>query len=289
MQNECLVPNSDDLKYVGTQHSRTGAQDVRHVAGDGADHVDFSAHVEQMLQAKTVEHLWALHVRAMAAFGFDRLLYGFTRFHNGLSDTPLDDILILSNLDQVFLDGFFGRGHYRNGPITRWATENDGVCSWRWARELAASGRLSEAERRAVAYNHSMGLTAGYSIGFHDLSSRSKGAIGLCGRAGLDQDAVDAIWLERGREILLINQIMHLRMTNLPFVLDRRALTPRQREVLEWVSDGKTTQEIAARMGVSVTTVDKHLRLARDALGVETTVQAVLKASFHNQIFRINN
>jgi LuxR family transcriptional regulator len=33
--------------------------------------------------------------------------------------------------------------------------------------------------------------------------------------------------------------------------------------------------------------VEKHLRLARDALSVETTAQAVAKASFMNHIFVI--
>ena len=32
-------------------------------------------------------------------------------------------------------------------------------------------------------------------------------------------------------------------------------------------------------------TVEKHLRLAREALAVETTAQAVLKAALHNQMF----
>jgi LuxR family transcriptional regulator len=62
-------------------------------------------------------------------------------------------------------------------------------------------------------------------------------------------------------------------------------LTDRQREALEWVSDGKTTQDIATLMGVTQATVEKHLRLARTGLGVETTAQAVIRAAFQNQIF----
>jgi LuxR family transcriptional regulator len=38
-------------------------------------------------------------------------------------------------------------------------------------------------------------------------------------------------------------------------------------------------------MGLTAATVEKHLRLAREALDVDTTAQAVLKASFQNQIF----
>jgi LuxR family transcriptional regulator len=62
-------------------------------------------------------------------------------------------------------------------------------------------------------------------------------------------------------------------------------LTARQREVLGWVGDGKTVQDIALLIGLTPATVEKHLRLARAALNVETTAQAVLKAAFQNQIF----
>jgi LuxR family transcriptional regulator len=99
------------------------------------------------------------------------------------------------------------------------------------------------------------------------------------------QHEVDAVWDEHGREITAINNVTHLRITSMPFASSRRALTPRQREALEWVGDGKTTQDIATIMGLTSATVEKHLRLAREALDVDTTAQAVLKASFQNQIF----
>ena len=62
-------------------------------------------------------------------------------------------------------------------------------------------------------------------------------------------------------------------------------LTKRQREMLQWVGDGKTTQDIALLIVLTPATVEKHLRLAREALDVETTAQAVLKAAFYNQMF----
>ena len=88
-----------------------------------------------------------------------------------------------------------------------------------------------------------------------------------------------------GREIVLINNLFHLRITSLPYASPVRSLTARQREALEWVGDGKTIQDIAILMGLTTATVEKHLRLARESLAVETTAQAVLKASFQNQIF----
>jgi LuxR family transcriptional regulator len=41
-------------------------------------------------------------------------------------------------------------------------------------------------------------------------------------------------------------------------------------------------------MDVSKATVEKHLRLAREVMGVETTAQAVLRMAYQNQIFRIS-
>ena len=82
-----------------------------------------------------------------------------------------------------------------------------------------------------------------------------------------------------------MNNVAHLKIITLPYNAPNRALTKRQREALEWVGDGKTTQDIAVLMGLTVATVEKHLRLARESLAVETTAQAVLKASLHNQMF----
>ena len=107
----------------------------------------------------------------------------------------------------------------------------------------------------------------------------------MTARPGMSQDDVDAIWDEHGRDIHLMNNVAHLKILTLPYSGPNRALTPRQREALEWVGDGKTTQDIAVLMGLTSATVEKHLRLAREALSVETTAQAVLKAAMQNQMF----
>ena len=77
-----------------------------------------------------------------------------------------------------------------------------------------------------------------------------------------------------------------LTIVHLPQLSRHRALSPRQREALEWVADGKTTQDVALLMAVSVAMVEKHLRLARESLSVDTTAQAVAKASLMNLIFQ---
>lgn len=55
-------------------------------------------------------------------------------------------------------------------------------------------------------------------------------------------------------------------------------LSPRQRQVLEYIRVGRTNKEIAARLSVSVATVNKHVHEVLSALGVRNRTQAAALA-----------
>ena len=55
-------------------------------------------------------------------------------------------------------------------------------------------------------------------------------------------------------------------------------LTPREREVMQWLAAGKTDRDIAAVLGCSHRTVQKHLERIYTKLGVETRTAAVMRA-----------
>ncbi len=244
-------------------------------------------YLEQITTAETIEDLWDIHTKKMATYGFGRLLYGYTRFKTNKSLGDPLDTLMLTNCSQEYIDGFIKTGLYFNGPMMPWALENSGACSWGWVQAKLNENLFTASELRAVAFNQKMGITAGYTVSFPSKSNRNKGATALAADVGMTQDDIDAIWDEHGREILLMNNVAHLKIISLPYSSTRRALTPRQREALEWVSEGKIIQDIATIMDLTPATIEKHLRLAREALDVETTAQAVLKASIKNQIFVI--
>jgi LuxR family transcriptional regulator len=147
---------------------------------------------------------------------------------------------------------------------------------------------LTKGQQAMQELNARHGLVAGYTISFPMAIKNANAGIGLVARRGLTQDDVDAIWAEHGEIIQIINHVAHLCILQLPAAGQRRLLTARQAEVLELVADGKTMQDIALVLDRNVATVEKHLRGARDALGVETTAQAVRKASVLNQIFRLD-
>ncbi|CUH77398.1 helix-turn-helix transcriptional regulator [Tropicibacter naphthalenivorans] len=248
---------------------------------------DVCSYLTALTNQDSVETLWAMHCDKMESYGFDRLIYGFTRFMTPTSFGDPNDFVVLTNHTPAYRKGFVEDGLYRDAPMVKWALENEGHCSWRTLAERISKGALDEKAAKVVAFNLTHKVYAGYTISFRSVSSRSKGAISLTTRADMNQDQADAIWAEHGQDIILMNNVAHLKILTLPVPLQNQTLTPRQREALEWVGDGKTMQDIAQIMGLTQATIEKHLRLARETLNVETTAQAVAKAAFHNQMYII--
>ncbi|MFU8864065.1 MAG: LuxR family transcriptional regulator [Rhodobacterales bacterium] len=242
-------------------------------------------YLEALTNTQTLEELWDMHCRKMDGYGFDRLLYGFTRYRSGMSLGDPDDFVILTNHPTTYAETFVSEGFYFHGPMVRWALDNEGACSWRVVADMIKTGNITPSEAKVIQFNLSHKVHAGYTIGFKSISPRAKGGIALTARADMHQDQVDALWERHGRDILVMNNVAHLKILTLPYTAPGRTLTRRQREALGWVGDGKTTQDIALLMGLTPATVEKHLRLARAALNVETTAQAVLKAALQNQMF----
>lgn len=245
-------------------------------------------YLQSVLNAKSLEELWHLHCEKMEAYGFNRLFYGYTRYRtqNSLGDPA--DFLVLTNYPAEYADTYMGTGLYAKAPMTRWALEHEGAASWQHFHDMLASGDVAPEVMEVIKFNLSWNVVAGYTISFKSLSYRTKSAIALCAREGLTQQDVEDIWAEHGSVLVVMNNVMHLKLQSLPQYNPGRGLTARQREVLEWVGDGKTTQDIATIMGLTPPTVEKHMRAARENLNVETTAQAVLKLALLNQMYVVD-
>lgn len=242
--------------------------------------------LSRLAEGKSVAEVWDQAAGYFADLGFSRCNYGFTRFHGTRNFGDPDDALFLTTCDQDYAHFYFRNGFFARTPAFRWAQTHNGACTWSWVREAFLAGRLTPEEAETVRQNAALGIVAGISISFPETSSRAKGAMGLIADQGITAEDVDLIFKEKQNELMAIAHMMHLRIIQLPLPVHRRPLTDRQREALEWVADGKTTQDVALLMGVSAAMVEKHLRLAREALSVDNTTQAVAKAALLNLIFQ---
>ena len=242
--------------------------------------------MQAVAHAATVDEVWDHAVRYFKGHGLSRATYGFTRFRRERSVGDPDDLLFVSSYPADYSRLYFQGGLYAKTAMFRWVTQNTGTCTWRWVEEAAQRGELSPQEIEAMKVNRAAGVLAGVSISFPEVSARAKGALGLAADPGIGHDEMDVLWAAWGKEIETLAHMMHLKIVQLPMANRRRQLTERQREVLEWVADGKTAQDIGVIMGISPAMVEKHLRLARQALDVETTAQAVAKGTMLNRIFQ---
>lgn len=241
--------------------------------------------MESLFAARSIDEAWRAATNHFASLGFSRINYGLSRHQHGAFIGDLKDILFLSTLKEPELGQYLHNGHFQRTPQFRWLLTNVGASTWRWTDEDLVAGRLSPDEVLAQAYSHKMGIYAGVTISFPYTSPRQRGGMGMIADPGLGHDDVDRIWGQHGAEITVLADYMHLKLAALPWQSSGRELTPRQREALEWVADGKTSQDIATLMGISAAMVEKHLRLARQALDVDTTAQAICKAVLLNMLF----
>ncbi len=240
-------------------------------------------YLDRLGRTTEIGDVWQMFCTEMARFGFDRLIYGYNRFGTEHSVGAWEDALILSNMDRAYLKKFIEEEYYKRAPLAEWALKNVGARAWGHLEDETAE--LSDIQREVVALNKAHGLVAGYSLAFATANPRARAAISMGARPGLSQQDVNALWQRDGLLISVIANMTHLKIISLPYTNERAKLSRRQQEVLNWVADGKTNQDIATIMGVTMGTVEKHLRLVRQKLNVETTPQAVLKASFWNQMF----
>ena len=170
--------------------------------------------------------------------------------------------------------------HMRNAKVTRLAREavdvaglgvllldQQGRIAWRsplatrWL-EQAAQGPLGDSQARAAWFAEA--LRGGEALvllpdGTH-LQASHLGAGGL------------------GETMLVLRQVQRP-ADGAQRRLSDASLTPRETEVLSWLSKGKTNRDIGDILGMSPRTVNKHLEHIFEKLGVETRTAAAAIAS----------
>ncbi|GAB4372747.1 MAG: response regulator transcription factor [Acidobacteriota bacterium] len=84
-------------------------------------------------------------------------------------------------------------------------------------------------------------------------------------RLALDAVRRDEVYLSPSISTTVVRSLM---AEDRPLDDPLAALTPRQREILQLVAEGASTKEIAARLGISVKTVETHRTQLMERLGI---------------------
>lgn len=247
--------------------------------------LDLVGQIDRILSASSIEQAWGHFRRRLGTLGFPHLFYFSHRLTCAAGEYVIDDSLELSGLPPALWAHIVARKMQFHLPMMRWIVGNNGVESWDWLDQRRKIGRVCPADLRVLELFERHGLSAGFAISLADRMPRIRGGVLLVGHAGQAQAHLDLLWRHVGAEAEMLSRVLHRCLVTLPYRNPDQVLTPRQREVLEMTGIGLTSTEIAERLMLTPPTVEKHLRLARQALGARTTTQAVLAATNRRLIF----
>lgn len=120
----------------------------------------------------------------------------------------------------------------------------------------------------------------------HVRDALDRGAVGFVVKDAAPQELEVALRAAHSGQVFLSPQISTRMLA--PMLGRERptgiaALSPRQRQILRQLGNGRTTKEIAAELGISVKTVETHRARMMEALGCRRANDLLLLAMRHQQ------
>lgn len=206
--------------------------------------------------------------------------YGFERFIvSGLPDRGMDvrPFVLLSGWSDEWYDRYTSLGYVHLDPVARHCFSTTLPFDW----SDAPYDRESDLPaRRVMEEARDFGMDEGFCVPIH-MEGGMQGVVSLVGNT---KDLDDKSRLELHMLALYAHGQLRFLNTRRNELGGRRAITPREAEVLKWAAAGKTASEIAAITGLAERTVNQHCENAQKRLGTNNRLHTVVEAIRHKLI-----
>lgn len=219
-----------------------------------------------MRDARDIEALWQAFSNYFAERGIDRLTAVHLPPPGASDDEPT--LVHIQGYPEEWIADYMKR--YRDDPVPVHVRNHPSP--FRWA-EVGTMRKLTPGQKEFLSYCTSIGVTDGIAIPVFGPNGRN-GYIGI----GLSEDQDDVSDAQLG-EYQIVAQMAHQRLCEImtPSDCEQIKLSPREKEILEWVARGKSNASIAEILGISAHTIDTHLRRTYDKLDVTDRVRAAVR------------
>ena len=200
--------------------------------------------------------------------------YALTRFFG--RDRQPDAAVIGGDFNREWSQRYLARQYVSASSIARELLLTS--CSYSWD-EVMRRRPVDAAQKRIRSEAGECGLRTGLftPVAWHD------GSFSAVVLAGTHCDLDDGL-IRTSAEVLSAYYGAELRRLSPPTPARAVVLSPRQRECLAWVRQGKSSGVIAEILGLSTDTVEEHIAAACRKLGVRTRVQGAVEASLQGLI-----
>jgi len=183
-----------------------------------------------------------------------------------------DQCILMNTRPKEFVERYIEKNYVVRDPVITELRRTVNPFSW---REIRARRDLSKTEKAIMDEGREFGAHDGLTIPIVSLS----GATSLFCPCGLDPNLSD-----RARAALEIIAIYSDQALKRAVLRGQRGapahtpLTPREREIMQWVAAGKTDEEIGDILSIGTTTVTSHVEHAKQKLDAFRRTYAVVQA-----------
>lgn len=236
--------------------------------------------VERCERSAPTPALTAIFQRALEQMGFRHFACcSHVDFNN-----PPQGAVVLHNYPPAWADVYAERNLFRCDPVLQHAERSLLPFRWNTPEFIAA---LTRPQRRMLQEAASAGIVHGYTVPIH--LPWIAGALRASCSVIPDSDSID----ERAyRAVQIMAIYLYASVEHRQGVKGAREsglqsaslLSMRERQCLELAAQGKSDWDISQLLGISESTVHKHVESAKRRLGVSTRIQAVVWAVQHREI-----
>ena len=228
--------------------------------------------VDRCSQYKRMDDLIADFSSSLKKLGFNRFM--MTRLP-AMNEKNAEPHIIARTWSEEWLTQYRTDNYFWADPVTQFSFGYGRVFTWTEAREQSKRTQIA---LRIASEAAAIGMVDGIGFPMGDMSAAQ--AV-----VSLSSDQVVKL-SDSGKALLRMMcvacEVRATELINKPPT--SRPLTPREREVLQWIANGKTVQDAADILGLSHPTIAKHLAEAKQKLNSTNVTQAVARGLMTRQI-----
>jgi DNA-binding CsgD family transcriptional regulator len=236
--------------------------------------------VERCERPDSKPALMAIFERALERMGFR---YYACCSHVDFKHPP-QSAVVLHNYPLDWADEYTERNLFRFDPVRQHAERS--LLPFRWNSSGFTAG-LTKSQRLILREAASAGIVNGYTVPIH--VPWTAGALRASCSVIPDSNAIDerAYRAVQIMAIYLYASMEHREGVNATpesGLKSAPVLSERERQCLEMAAQGKSDWDISQLLGISESTVHKHVESAKRRLGVSTRIQAIVWAVRNSEI-----
>ena len=235
--------------------------------------MDILSFIEETNRATNPEELFSILEKAMASYGFDRVLFSLMTDHINLNKSAGHGLM--RNYPDDWMAHYTDKNYQDIDPVRQYVFQAPTAFLW---EDMERHIKFSKEQKKCMAEAKEAGLNNGIAFPMRGPVGSLAG-IGAASSVKKSEISSD--------ELALLNvacQQFYVAYTNLESKKNAAnshsniRLTNRETEVLKWCAQGKTTWEISVILGLSEDGVLFHLKNVMKKFSTSSRVYAVMQA-----------